>query len=132
MAAETFFAEVMALLFSAMFSYIACYMIYKRFSVAVWGYIAAFLPRIPVGIVAATGGTNLALFAWLSHTVGVLVYALLLAIKREVGAITLYDNLSSRAEDDDLRSTFEALAEEERRHKLRLETIYDDTFMRED
>lgn len=58
--------------------------------------------------------------------------ALLIAIKREVGAITLYDKLSNRPEDDDLRSTFAALAEEERRHKLRLETIYDDAFMRED
>jgi rubrerythrin len=58
--------------------------------------------------------------------------ALLLAVKREVGAITLYDNLSNRSEDKSLGETFAALAEEERRHKLRLETIYDDTFMRED
>jgi rubrerythrin len=58
--------------------------------------------------------------------------ALLLAIKREVGAIKLYEHLSNRAEDKSLGETFAALAEEEHRHKLRLETIYDDTFMRED
>jgi hypothetical protein len=80
MATETLLAEVMVVLFSAIFSYIACYMVYKRFSVAVWGYIAAFVPRIPVAIVAATGGTNLMLFSWLSHTVGVFVYAIFLAV----------------------------------------------------
>jgi hypothetical protein len=80
MSVESLFAEVMVLLFSALFSYIACYMIYKRFSVAVWGYIAAFLPSIPVAIVELTGGTNLILFSWLSHTIGVFFYALLLVV----------------------------------------------------
>jgi len=63
---------------------------------------------------------------------GVVAVRTLLAAKREVGAITLYKNLSNRAEDDDFRETFAALAEEEHRHKLRLETIHDDTFLRED
>lgn len=80
MSVESLFAEVMVLLFSALFSYIACYMIYRRFSVAVWGYIAAFLPSIPVAIVELSGGTNLTLFSWLSHTVGVFFYALILVV----------------------------------------------------
>jgi len=80
MVVESLSAEIMAVLFSAIFSYIACYLIYKRFSVAVWGLVAAFLPRIPVAIVGLTGGTNLLMFAWLSHTVGVLLYSLFLVI----------------------------------------------------
>jgi len=80
MAVENFVLELMVVMFSAVFSYIACYLIYKRFSVAVWGYISAFIPRIPVTIVTITGGTNLLLFSWLSHTAGILVYPLILAI----------------------------------------------------
>jgi len=80
MVVESLSAEIMAVLFSAIFSYIACYLIYNRFSVAVWGLVAAFLPRIPVAIVGLTGGTNLLVFAWLSHTVGVILYSLLLVI----------------------------------------------------
>jgi len=70
--------ELTAVMFSAVFSYIACYLIYKRFAVAVWGYVSAFVPRIPVTIVAMTGGTNLLAFAWLSHTVGILIYPIIL------------------------------------------------------
>jgi hypothetical protein len=80
MVVENFFLEVMAVLFSAIFSYIAVYLVYKRFSVAVWAYIAAFIPRIPIAIVSMTGGTNLIGLAWLSHTLGIIVYPMILVI----------------------------------------------------
>ena len=80
MVMENFILEITAALFSAVFSFIICYLAYKRFAVAVWGYIAAFIPRIPVAIVAITGGTNLSVFALLSHTLGVLFYSILLVI----------------------------------------------------
>lgn len=79
-AIEILLIETMVVLFSALFSFVLCFVIYKRFSVAVWGYVAAYIPRIPVVIVAATGGTNLLLFAWLNHTLGILVYPVILAI----------------------------------------------------
>ena len=80
MAIEGFLIELTVVLFSAVFSYIAAYLIYKRFAVAVWAYIAAFIPRLPVTIVVLTGGTNLTTFAWLSHTAGILVYPIFLVI----------------------------------------------------
>jgi rubrerythrin len=58
--------------------------------------------------------------------------ALLVAIDREVAAIELYTHLDTVCVDESLCRTFEALAGEEKKHKLRLETIYDDNFMKED
>ena len=80
MVLENLFLEIIVVLFSAIFSYIAAYVVYKRFSVAVWAYLAAFIPRIPINIVKMTGGENLLGFAWLSHTAGIVVYPALLAI----------------------------------------------------
>ena len=58
--------------------------------------------------------------------------ALLVAIEREVAAITMYSHLNSVCVEESLCSVFDALADEEKKHKLKLETIYDDNFMRED
>ena len=58
--------------------------------------------------------------------------ALLVAIDREVAAIELYAHLTSACVDKALCTVFDALTDEERKHKLKLETIYDETFMKED
>jgi rubrerythrin len=58
--------------------------------------------------------------------------ALLVAIDREVAAIELYAHLTSICVEESLCAVFDALADEERKHKLKLETIYDDNFMKED
>jgi rubrerythrin len=58
--------------------------------------------------------------------------ALLLAIRREKEARSLYVGLAGSGVDPALVKIFEDLADMESRHKLRLESIYDDTFMRED
>jgi rubrerythrin len=58
--------------------------------------------------------------------------ALLVAIDREVAAIELYAHLTAVCIEDALCPVFDALADEERKHKLKLETIYDDNFMKED
>lgn len=58
--------------------------------------------------------------------------ALLIAIDREVAAIELYVHLTSVCVEESLCTIFDALADEEKKHKLKLETIYDDNFMRED
>jgi len=50
--------------------------------------------------------------------------ALILAMKREKAAFKLYSDMAAMAGDDDLRATFTALAQEEAKHKLRLETEY--------
>ena len=58
--------------------------------------------------------------------------ALLVAIVREVAAIKLYVHLTSICVEGSLCTIFDALADEEKKHKLKLETIYDDNFMMED
>lgn len=58
--------------------------------------------------------------------------ALLLAIRREKDARALYVALAGSGVDAALARIFSGLADMELRHKLRLESIYDDAFMRED
>jgi len=51
--------------------------------------------------------------------------ALILAMKREKASFRLYTDLAQATDNEDLRSTFEALAQEEAKHKLRIEIEYD-------
>ena len=57
--------------------------------------------------------------------------ALILAMKQEKAAFKLYSDLAATTDDPDLRSLFEALAQEEAKHKLRFEIEYDDYVLRE-
>ena len=57
--------------------------------------------------------------------------ALVLAMKREKAAFKLYNDLAEAAETDDLKDTFLALAQEEAKHKLRIEVEYDDVIYQE-
>ncbi len=57
--------------------------------------------------------------------------ALVLAMKREKAAFKLYTTLAERTENESLKNTFQALAIEESKHKLRFEIEYDDFVMRE-
>ena len=52
--------------------------------------------------------------------------ALILAMKQEKAAFKLYSDLAEAAEDEGVRNTFLALAQEEAKHKLRFETEYDE------
>ncbi len=58
-------------------------------------------------------------------------HALQIAIKREIGAQELYKYLSGISHNKDYEILFDSLYQEESKHKLRLEIIYDDEFMRE-
>ncbi|CAB1074502.1 hypothetical protein D1AOALGA4SA_2321 [Olavius algarvensis Delta 1 endosymbiont] len=51
---------------------------------------------------------------------------LMLAMKREEKALQLYNDLLGRAESEDSRTLFKVLCQEEAKHKLALETMYDD------
>lgn len=51
--------------------------------------------------------------------------ALIVAMRREKAAFKFYSDLAAMAQDGGLRDTFLALAQEEARHKLRLETVYE-------
>ncbi len=51
--------------------------------------------------------------------------ALIVAMKAEKKAYTLYLNLSRKVQDEDLKSTFLMLAHEEANHKLRFEIEFD-------
>jgi rubrerythrin len=52
--------------------------------------------------------------------------ALVLAMKKEKAAFKLYSDLAASADDENVKATFLALAQEEARHKLRFELEYDD------
>ena len=51
--------------------------------------------------------------------------ALIVAMRREKSSFKLYSDLAAMSEDASLRQTFLALAQEEAKHKLRLETEYE-------
>jgi rubrerythrin len=51
---------------------------------------------------------------------------LLLAMKREEKALRLYNDFLEQAETDDSKKLFKILCQEEAKHKLSLESIYDD------
>ena len=51
---------------------------------------------------------------------------LLLAMKREEKALALYNEMQDRADTDDSKKVFKILCQEEAKHKLALESMYDD------
>ena len=55
--------------------------------------------------------------------------ALVLAMKREKAAFRLYTDLAEAVDDEDLKSTFLALSQEEAKHKLRIEVTYDELIL---
>ena len=57
--------------------------------------------------------------------------ALILAMKREKSSYKLYTDLSEAVEEEELKLTFQALAQEEAKHKLRFEVEYDDVILAE-
>jgi rubrerythrin len=57
--------------------------------------------------------------------------ALIVAMKREKASYKLYKDLETKVEDADLKSTFEALANEETKHKMRFEVEYDEKVLAE-
>ncbi len=52
--------------------------------------------------------------------------ALRLAMKREEKALALYNELKEKVDEKELVRVFKMLAQEEAKHKLALETLYDD------
>jgi len=57
---------------------------------------------------------------------------LIFAAKKEQGAVELYSNLAKNAESEELRKFFEFLIEQEKSHKLKLETEYEKHVLAED
>ncbi len=57
--------------------------------------------------------------------------ALTLAMKKEKEAFKLYSGMAAMTKDENMKSTFKALAQEEAKHKLRLEIIYDEEILKE-
>ena len=58
--------------------------------------------------------------------------ALIVAMKKEKAAYTMYLDLAAAAPSSDLKNLFLGLAREEANHKLRFELEYDDEVMREE
>lgn len=57
--------------------------------------------------------------------------ALTVAMHREKEAFKMYNKLSAMTADQNTKNTFLVLAQEEAKHKLRLETIYDEEVLKE-
>jgi rubrerythrin len=57
--------------------------------------------------------------------------ALTVAMQREKEAFKLYSGLAAMALDENIKNTFKALAQEEAKHKMRLEIMYDDDILKE-
>jgi rubrerythrin len=57
--------------------------------------------------------------------------ALVVAMKKEKKAFKMYTDLATATENDNLRTVFLGLAQEEAKHKLRFEVEYDDFVMTE-
>lgn len=57
--------------------------------------------------------------------------ALILAMKREKASFRLYTDLAARTDDENVRTSLLALAQEEAKHKLRFEIEYDDKILTE-
>jgi rubrerythrin len=55
--------------------------------------------------------------------------ALIVAMKKEKAAFRLYTNLANIVDDHNLSSVFQALAQEEAKHKLRFEIEYDENIL---
>ena len=53
-----------------------------------------------------------------------------IAIKMEERALKLYNNMHQSNQDENLKKLFSLLANEEAKHKLRLEKIYDDEILK--
>lgn len=51
---------------------------------------------------------------------------LMLAMKREEKALKLYNEFLEKTDDEDAKQIFKVLCQEEAKHKLALETMYDD------
>ncbi len=49
-----------------------------------------------------------------------------LAIKREEKSLALYNDLQDKADQKEVKNLFKVLCQEEAKHKLKLETLYDD------
>jgi len=57
--------------------------------------------------------------------------ALILAMKREKAAFAMYSRLAEVTQDQEIRRTFQMLAQEEAKHKLYFETEYDQVVLKE-
>ena len=58
-------------------------------------------------------------------------HTLILAMKQEKAAFRLYSDLAASVDDENIKSTFLSLAQEEAKHKLRFEVEYDDAILTE-
>lgn len=57
--------------------------------------------------------------------------ALSLAMHKEKEAYKLYTGLAAMSKSEEMKNTFKALAQEEAKHKLRLEIMYDEEILKE-
>ena len=57
--------------------------------------------------------------------------ALILAMKREKAAFAMYSRLAEATQNQEIRRTFQMLAQEEAKHKLRFETEYDQMVLKD-
>jgi len=57
--------------------------------------------------------------------------ALIISMKKEKDAFRLYSDLAALTDDHEIQSLFRTLAQEEAKHKMKLEILYDEEILRE-
>lgn len=57
--------------------------------------------------------------------------ALIISMKKEKDAFRLYSDLAALAEDNQIQGLFFSLAQEEAKHKMKLEILYDEEILKE-
>lgn len=56
---------------------------------------------------------------------------LIVAMKREEASTKLYKNLANKMDDEEIKKIFLRLSQEEAKHKLQFETLYDDKVLKD-
>jgi len=72
--------EAGVVIVSAAVAAVISYLVFRKSEIALWAYVAAFIPRAILTILYLTGATNLDTFAWLSHIAGIFIFPMLLAL----------------------------------------------------
>lgn len=76
----SYYEWVLLLIFIALVSFLVSLVYYRKTGIAFWGYIGALLPDVPKIILVILGATNLQLVNLASHTIGLLLWPVILVI----------------------------------------------------
>ena len=77
---ETVLFHTIVSMVGGLITVVIAYLIYRKPSVSVWGWIASFFPDMPIFWLAVLGATGLGNVMLLTHTVGIFIFPIFLVI----------------------------------------------------